>query len=128
VQRRESLQKQILSLIFTFSRYASASASRDTTKQEEGTVKTQGRPQPVITNTVLQEGRNITKFFSAADNICVLTDMIETGLYNSQRGVYLIDFKQTDTDAVIHLAGQKVYYKAQVLESTPAANPLCCKS
>lgn len=128
MQGEESLQNQVLSLIFTSSRYASANASGDTTKQEQATVKTQDRPQPVITNTVLQAGRNITKFFSAADSICVPIDMTEIGLYNSPKGIYLIDCKQTDTDAVIHYAVQKVDYKAQVLERTPAASSMWCKS
>lgn len=91
-------------------------------------VKTQGRPQPVITNTVLQAGRNITTFSSAAHSICVPIDITEIGLYNSQRGIYLIDCKQTNTDAVIHCAVQKVHHKAQVSESTPAASSKWCKS
>lgn len=52
--------------------------------------------------------------------------MTEIGLHNSHRGIYLIDCKQTDTDAVIHYAVQNADYKAQVSESTPAASSVWC--
>lgn len=110
--------------MFTSFRYCSANTSRDTTKHEQATVKTKGRPN-LWSQLYKYAETPPSSFLQQTDNILVPRDMSKTQ-YNSQRGIYLIDCKQTDTGAAVHGVVQKADYKAQVSEGARAASAVQC--